>query len=192
MGNPVQLPDSPAMRSRGLTNIYLDNLCRTMVGNDVFLGVYSCDELQLLLPRDVSAYGAKTFIVNFSRRAEPGTHFVAMEVCGDNLIYFDSLGFPFTTDKNIVQFAEKGMYKVVDRWIVPIQHIASNFCGYYCAAFVAARHRRWSSAEFYDKFIPYATFQNDQKSVNIVVSHIQSQAKCKRLKDGQHLCTKSL
>ena len=155
----------------GLTNIYLQRLCAKLIPR-VFLDVFSCDDL-LKLPSGIGSDRPRIVIVNFSRRDEKGTHFVAMEISKQGIIYFDSLGLPATIDANIAAFAKKQGHGFTETWTVPVQHMKSTFCGYYCVAFACARSMEWTIGDFYRNFINLPSIQNDQKAVEIILMYIK-------------------
>jgi len=82
-----------------------------------------------------------SLIVNLSNEDEPGTHFVAIIVHNNVMIYFDSLAltniFFFNYVKKML-CQKRNMQYLVNR--KPIQCSTSNFCGFFCIYSVLLFH----------------------------------------------------
>ncbi len=116
----------------GLSNHFLENFLLPKCEN--FIGVYPVDRVPLnLWGRCCSA------IINLSKADHPGSHFIAIYIDRDNVLwYFDSFALlPPIYNSHLFDFLKKwircGKIKcVLSR---PIQDFDSLFCGWHTAAF---------------------------------------------------------
>lgn len=111
----------------------------------VFRGVFACDDL----PKRFTSPAA--FIINLSRKYDPGSHWVALCINDNGLAYyFDSFGMP---PKNtfINHFIRMNSNKLIFNRR-QIQHITSTKCGKYCCVFVVTFLKNYSSNMFLKKF----------------------------------------
>jgi hypothetical protein len=111
----------------GLSNIFINNTLFPL--DRFFRGVYSANEISSIMLKP-----QESIIVNLSYSFEPGTHFIAFYRKENSLIYFDSLCMYFL-DSNLKAFILKHNLKFEYNKL-PIQHIKSSFCGYYCIFFI--------------------------------------------------------
>lgn len=148
----------------GLTNDYLDKLSRKLIGKS-FYGVYSADGCSNV-PRN------KTFsiIFNIDLMKNPGLHFISIFFTPTKAYYFDSFGNN-TIEPNIAKFILKTKRKCVMRCLA-IQHVNSNFCGFYALAFLLWMSRKRQSSHFYDMFDVENLKNNDLIVTNFILKEI--------------------
>jgi hypothetical protein len=104
------------------TNIYLNNLLHPLCAS--YGGCFSCDTIP---PVD----SPTNFIVNLSKEAETGTHFVALIIKEQAVFYFDSFGLPCTNDQILLYMRNLSRKIVYNK--MKVQDITSKMCGFYCA-----------------------------------------------------------
>ena len=137
---------------KGLTNKYLENLSFKCLKQ--FLGVFPCDFLN-----DIKLKVNDTLIVNLSESSKKGSHFVALSIKNDNVIYFDSFGLkcenPYILD----------VCKLNNKDIVytdlQTQDIKSYFCGYFCLSFLICDQNGTSLEDFHRKLDSKDLQKND-------------------------------
>jgi hypothetical protein len=152
----------------GISNIYIESILRIF---DLHLwdGVVSSDEIEFAshLERDFAT------VVNFSKHNERGTHFVCLFQIGGKLFLFDSLATPdllLPSTLREVMLAKNGTRMLP----APIQHILSEFCGFYsmyCVLWLSLpTHVRlmFSPTNFSQKNL----FENDDLCISYIVSMI--------------------
>lgn len=99
-----------------------------------FLGVFSVDQIPPNLWKKSCC-----FIVNLDESTEPGSHFVAVYIDRQNVLwYFDSYALsPLVFSTHLVSFLspwiKSGKIKMASPF--PIQNFDSLFCGWFSAAF---------------------------------------------------------
>ena len=73
------------MEENGISNVYIDKLMKK-ISSRSFNGTFSID--------DVPVFDDDVFsiIINLSKQHEIGTHFIAVYVLENEIIYFDSFG----------------------------------------------------------------------------------------------------
>lgn len=113
---------------------------------DIFKGTFACDAVPPNIPHRDCA-----IVLNTDRKTERGTHWVAIFYRSDGLAeYFDSFGF-LPMKACIVDALDRAP----NGWVyVPIslQDVRADTCGNYCIAYVRARAKNVSLAEFYALF----------------------------------------
>ena len=124
----------------GLSNEYVEKLMYKLTINPhKFKGVKPCDiflnevksNKQLLSKGD-------SFIINMSSSNNPGSHFVSIFILSDNEAeYLDSFGLP-SFDSNINNAFREANLSVLE-FETSIQDISSQFCGFYCIAYLIWR-----------------------------------------------------
>ena len=152
--------------SKGLTHSYLKRLSRKILG-DNFIGVYSCD----IHPRTRK----KSFSVIFNTAPSTtlGEHFVAIKVEKKLIFYFDPLGEP-PTNPDIKNFLLKiGNDRVIKWNRVQIQDNSSNFCGFFCLAFLMSAKNKIRFSRFINLFSIQNKNENNKKAVDFIVSQIK-------------------
>ena len=113
----------------------------------------------------------RKYIINLDTSNEPGSHFVAISVRGNTIIYFDSFGQRCSNQhiSNAINASKKTLLRVS---CIQIQSIKSLFCGYFCLAFLIFDHYGISFDEFLKKFNENDLDSNDSICINIIKSHI--------------------
>lgn len=152
---------------KGLTNEYLHALSKKLIGKE-FLGVYPCDVIPKMKNNSTSF-----IIFNTGRSNTEGEHFVAIKVTKKNVFYFDSFGEP-PSNKDISNF----LLAIIGRKkfeynISPIQDDSSNFCGFYCLAYLMSAKKKWSFKRFKNLFSIQNKKKNDSKVIKFIVRNIK-------------------
>ena len=154
------------MDGGGLTNEYLDNLCSTILKK--FDGVYSCDTFSKNVRKIKEG---QKFICNLSHSLHPGSHFIAIVKKRGQLIYFDSFGLE-CYDKNIIQVLIRSCTVYTYSKTTIQDYMKSDFCGFYCAAFLCFIESEKSLASFLSHFDSRNLLENDLKSVQLIEQFI--------------------
>lgn len=153
--------------SRGLTNSYLEKLSRKILGSS-FTGVYPCD----VHPRT----RRKSFSVIFNTAPQSNTlgeHFVAIKVKKKLVFYFDPFGEP-PTNEDIKKFLIGIGGDRAIKWNgVQIQDNSSNFCGFFCLAFLISAENKIRFSRFINLFSIQNKKENNKKAVDFIVSQIK-------------------
>ena len=123
-----------------------------------FNGVYSRDNL----PKAIKN-GA--YVINLDEYSDVGTHWIALYVKNNEVIYFDSFGVKHVS-KEIKRFVG---YKNIKTNIFRIQTDNSIMCGYFCIGFIDFMFVRRSLIHFTSLFSPYDFKKND----NIILSYFK-------------------
>jgi len=110
-----------------VSNLYLNNFLSPICQS--YGGCFSCNNIPTVcLDQEVS------FIVNLSKEAEIGTHFVALIIKKNSVFYFDSYGHE-CTNQDILDYLQ-----CLSRTIVynnlKVQSDESKMCGFFCALIV--------------------------------------------------------
>ena len=116
-----------------------------------FNGVYSRDNLLKTKTNCV-------YVINLDKYADVGTHWIALYVKINEVIYFDSFGVghipkeikKFINNKNIIA----NIYRV--------QNYDSIMCGYFCIGFINYMFAGRSLIDFTSLFSPYDFKKNDK------------------------------
>jgi hypothetical protein len=148
----------------GLTIGYLEELGKKLSGPQ-FVGVYPCD----ILP-NVKNKPVFSVIFNLAKHNQEGTHYVAIVANQRFLTYFDSFGKPCQNVdiKNFIANNKLSRKVLVNTQI--LQHENSNFCGFYCLAFILSNIVNNISL---NKFVKY--FHNKTNLLlndNLVIKYI--------------------
>ena len=150
------------MSSRnGLSNFYIEDILFPL--SKVFKGVYSCNVLpQFNKSKNFSC------IVNLSHSSQKGTHFVAIFYKHENkkIMYFDSYGLPLVNvyiKKFINNYDINFVFSTRQ-----IQSLQSDFCGYFCCAFVISIERNVSFVDFCNCFDYIDLEKNDDYVINML------------------------
>ena len=115
-----------------------------------FNGVYS----RYNLPKAIKN-GA--YVINLPEYADVGTHWIALYVKNNEVIYFDSFGVEHLP-KEIKRFIE---HKNIKRNIFRIQADNSIMYGYFCIGFIDFMFAGRSLIDFTSLFSPYEFKKND-------------------------------
>lgn len=139
----------------GLTNSQLEKLAKKKIGKK-FLGVYPCDAEPSIRKNKYNF----SLIFNLSKHNEKGTHYIAVYVKSNEILYFDSYGKKLT-NKHIIKFLTK-LKKPIMYHTKKIQHKDSIFCGLYCLAYLhAIQTLKMPIRKFFTLFIYPPSIKND-------------------------------
>ena len=92
---------------------------------------------------------------------------MAVSLKNNDVLYFDSFGLP-CENKDILTF----IYSVNNKYqynALQIQHLTSNYCGFYCLAFVMQQDKGNQKIE---KFLQMFNANNKLENDDIVVKYI--------------------
>ena len=128
---------------------YYKNECR-------FNGVYSRDNF----PEAIKNGG---YIINLDEYADVGTHWVALYVKNNEVIYFDSFGVEHIP-KEVKKFIRHKNIKIN---IFRIQADNSIMCGYFCGGFIGFMLTNRSLIDFTSLFSPYDFRKNDKIMIDL-------------------------
>ena len=117
----------------------------------------------------------KQFIVNLSTSNTSGSHFIALSIKNDYCLFFDSFGKSCTNSYIIESLYNQNKNIIYSN--IQIQDFLSHFCGYFCLAFLINDFNGKSLTDFLAKFNEKDLLTNDEKTVNIIVSHIENKMK---------------
>ena len=98
------------------------------------------------------------YVINLDEYADVGTHWIALHVKNNEVIYFDSLGVEHVP-KEIKRFIG---HKSTKTNIYRIQADNSIMCGYFCAGFIDFMFENKSLIDFTSLFSPYDFKKNDK------------------------------
>lgn len=112
----------------GLSNHYITSILEPACID--FRGVFSANTIPVQLLK-CETYA---LVCNLSNAGERGTHFVAIIVKRNRVLYLDSLGLPCVVPQ--ISGFLKRLNKPVFYNSQQIQHSSSKFCGFYCILFV--------------------------------------------------------
>lgn len=153
--------------AKGLSNEYVEKLCKQIIVNHRFYGVYPCDIQPK--PNKSKVY---SLIFNTGDSTSPGEHFIAIYVTPKCFYYFDSFGLK-PADNNIKNFID--LNKGNRRLILSrrrVQSNTSNFCGYFCTAFLLSKDR--SVHTFNRSFSTNDLQKNDGKVVYFIIKTLEN------------------
>ena len=114
-----------------------------------FNGVYSRNNLP-----EIIKYGA--YVINLDEYADVSTHWFALYVKNNEVIYFDSFGVQHVP-KEIKKFIESKFpgNKDIKTNIFRIQSDNSIMCGYFCIGFIDFMFENQTLIDFTSLFSPY-------------------------------------
>jgi len=155
---------------QGLTNDYVEKLCKKILINQKFYGVYPCD-IQPKLSKKNKIF---SIIFNTGDSSTPGEHFIALYFTPRSVFYFDSFGKK-PLDQNIKLFINRNIdrRKLVcfDR---KIQSDHSSFCGFFCTAFLLSKDRKITAFNRY--FSKNDLDKNNQKTVYFIIKYMNNKS----------------
>ena len=108
-------------------------LQRNPITKKVYLGTYPACEI----PK--SRKKRYCFITNTDQHDEPGTHWTAWMVEGDNVEFFDSFGRPPNDFQMPYEFKKYILGKKVSYSTLRVQEFSSSTCGYFCIYYIYFR-----------------------------------------------------
>ena len=123
-----------------------------------FNGVYSRDNL----PKTIKN-GA--YIINFDEYADVGTHWIALYVKSNEVIYFDSFGVEHIP-KEIKKFIGSNN-KDTKTNIFRLEAYSSIMCGYFCIGFIDFMLANKSLIDFTSLFSPCDFKKNDKVIISV-------------------------
>ena len=116
------------MISMGLRSDYLQDLTEVYVKN--FRNVLPCDYF-----KNVNVKPNESYICNLSDSKSRGSHFVAIRIKNDEVIYFDSYGLHCSNEDILEKISQIGFAQIT-YCTKCIQSLFSKFCGFFCLAFL--------------------------------------------------------
>jgi len=149
----------------GLTNLYLEKLCRKFIGSN-FIGVYPSDT-------DPDTKRKKfSIIFNLSPHYEEGSHFISVLKLDDLIYYFDSFGKP-PKNLHINNFMKKFQLPIIYSKI-KLQDDKSSFCGFFCFYFLFfILNMGRPINEFYHLFFSESLEKNDSLLINLMCDSVK-------------------
>ena len=146
--------------AKGLTNDYLENICRKIIGSS-FIGVYPCDVHPKARKKNFS------IIFNTGDQHSKGEHFVALSVSNKKIFYFDPFGEK-PTNHDILSFIFKLNLPLT--WNTKkIQHETSSFCGFYCLAYLYSEKKKIPFSRFTNLFSTNDLKKNDKTVIEFLM-----------------------
>ena len=161
----------------GLGSKYIDNLMKnSILDSRNFIGVFSCDIfLHMTKNGEINLSPGKGIILNLSSSNHPGSHWVAIFLNADGIAeFFDSFGLD-CFDIKILQAFEDQKLRVIN-FEKRLQHQDSQFCGYYCIAWLLCREVNISSNMFASFFYDKKLMNNDYVCIEIIKNFIELRA----------------
>jgi hypothetical protein len=152
-----------------LTNIFINDFLHHI---NTFRGVFSANEDVPILQ------DYESIIFNFSNKCEIGTHFIAIYRSNNKLMFFDPLCL-FNTPNDILSFINKH-YLPVQYNRIRIQDLFSDYCGYFCIAFILFITHHNNFDHFLDLF--YTDFSKLFLNDVLVLKIIQTIISNKKMK----------
>jgi hypothetical protein len=153
------------MEAKGLSNRYLEKIGRKILPKS-FLGVYPSD----IFP-DVRSRSNFSIIFNTGTSYSKGEHFVAVFVKNNEVLYFDSFGEPLR-NKYIKNFLLE-LSNNYHMFNTKLQDDRSNFCGFYCLAFLLNEYKTGKTQKFISLFRQNNNLLlNDKKVVKFILKQM--------------------
>ena len=112
-----------------------------------------------------------SLIVNLSNEGETGTHFIAIFITENKILYFDSLG-SLQINPNIKHYLET-YKKPISYDQKQIQHLLSSHCGFFCIAFIICVENMIQTKNFLKIFHKRKLYLNDFICVKIITNFIR-------------------
>jgi len=154
----------------GLTNAYVEKLCKKILKHHTFLGVYPCD----IHPKFDKRRNFSV-VFNTGDSTTSGYHFVCIYVNKKTLFYFDSFGDDISLDPNIKRFTENFPNKCLCQNTQKIQHNLSQFCGFYCIAYLLSKDLNIPEDIFKSQFNEKNLLENDKNVIYFIKKYIKNQ-----------------
>ena len=153
------------MEENGISNVYIDKLMEKI--SISFNGTFSIDNIPVFND-DVFS-----IIINLSKQNEIGTHFIAVYVLENKIIYFDSFGNQLN-NSSLKRYLKKDKKPIVFSKI-QIQNLLSSHCGFFCIAFILCIENGITLDDFLKKFYRKKLHLNDYicvKIIKIFINHM--------------------
>ena len=112
-----------------------------------------------------------SLIVNLSNEGETGTHFIAIFITENKILYFNSLG-SFQINPNIKHYLET-YKKPISYDQKQIQHLLSSHCGFFCISCILCLENNIPFHKFLKIFHKKDLYLNDYISIKIITSFIK-------------------
>ena len=117
----------------------------------------------------------KCFIINSQTSDLPGSHFLAVLIKEEEVIYFDSLAFPILNA--YIKTKLETVNKPIKHCIEAIQGANSVFCGLYCLSFlIVCQRKRRTFVDFLSMFSyedpPRCFIKNEEVCASIIKSSL--------------------
>ena len=106
-----------------------------------------------------------------SNEGETGTHFIAIFITENKILYFDSLG-SFQINPNIKHYLET-YKKPISYDQKQIQHLLSSHCGFFCISCILCLENNIPFHKFLKMFHKKDLYLNDYISIKIITSFIE-------------------
>ena len=151
------------MEDSGITNLYIDKLMNNI--SKSFQGTYSSNNIPTFNNHNFS------LIINTSKQSETGTHFIALCIFEDKILYFDSFGLK-NYNSDIVQYLKKYNQKIIYSTKC-IQDPISDHCGFFCISFILSIEKNMSLVSFLKLFSTKVLLINDYICIEIIKYHIK-------------------
>ena len=153
------------MEENGIRNVYIDKLMEKI--SISFNGTFSIDNIPVFND-DVFS-----IIINLSKQNEIGTHFIAVYVLENKIIYFDSFGNQLN-NSSLKRYLKKYKKPIILSKI-QIQNLLSSHCGFFCIAFILCIENGITLDDFLKKFYRKKLHLNDYicvKIIKIFINHM--------------------
>ena len=146
------------MEENGISNVYIDKLMEKI--SISFNGTFSIDNIPVFND-DVFS-----IIINLSKQNEIGTHFIAVYVLENKIIYFDSFGNQLN-NSSLKRYLKKYKKPIILSKI-QIQNLLSSHCGFFCIAFILCIENGITLDDFLENFYRRKLHSNDYIGVKII------------------------
>ena len=124
------------------------------------LGTFSIDNIPVFND-DVFS-----IIINLSKQNEIGTHFIAVYVLENKILYFDSFGNQLN-NSSLKRYLKKYKKSIIFSNI-QLQNLLSSHCGFFCIAFILCIENNITLDNFLKKFYRKKLHLNDYICVEII------------------------
>ena len=146
------------MEENGISNVYIDKLMEKISRS--FNGTFSIDNIPVF---DDDVF---SIIINLSKQNEIGTHFIAVYVLENKIIYFDSFGNQLN-NSSLKRYLKKYKKSIIFSNI-QLQNLLSSHCGFFCIAFILCIENNITLDNFLEKFYRKKLHLNDYICVEII------------------------
>ena len=158
----------------GLSSKYINNLMKICILDcKNFSGVMSCDVfLEMIKNGKIKLSPGQEIILNLSSSNHPGSHWVAIFVINNGDVeFFDSFGLSCFDDK-ILEALHLQNLNIIN-FEKTLQHQDSNFCGFYCVAYLLCREVGISRDTFTSFFQDKQLLKNDDTCIEIIKNFVR-------------------
>jgi hypothetical protein len=113
---------------QGVSNHFIDSILTPTCAE--YKGTFSSNTI----PTQLLQCETFSIVCNLSPAGETGSHFVTIIAQRERVLYLDSLALPCLVSEinNFLQRLKKPVYSNSQQ----VQHVKSQFCGFYCILFV--------------------------------------------------------